>query len=764
MADLRIVDAPEIPTNSITGGEKIPTGGNGNYSISLDSLADYTKTKKDLTDNTSVDNKVNGVRQELDAHIEDLLNPHQVTKAQIGLGNVDNTADADKPVSNSAQAAIISATAPKADKTYVDSQLALKANKVDVYTKQESSDLVDNSISTALTPVNASLGLAKRGIANRYDSSLTYNSGERVILTNGDIVKSLINGNTNDPNVDMTGWVKTNSASQIFDSSGKTQQEINDSQESKNKKIVSVKDYGAIGDGTLHTLQEWVDSGKFSGLLAIQVAYPTAASLTDSIDRVAIQTCIDQNVYSKLTEGSYWIDATIKFKDYGRSLIGDSVSSYGSGDYVRSKLLHKFNGDLLKINENLATTSPRGRNTLKNIGFISDDVFTGKAIRITSSQNHLINLSFYKFKDGAIRIGGKSYGTYIEKPSCDQCGLNGAYDISSDVDTGGATSTDYNTISVIIDGIFETSKTGAISLKESDPFYISRNYIEPFGSTSTAPMIDIKNSPSGNTKGWVYENYMGSINGNGFAINAIGSNIKVSNNIIFDFKSGIYFSGQTVSIVDNDVSGYTDFGIQAASPASNVNNNFSIFLNRLKAKSTGATNGIYLGNYINGGVVSGNLVRGSHTYGIRLYAALNTNVFGNNILPNAGGAVSGTGIDEFTASSSNRVSNNFVQATAKYNRYSWSYDEYVLPNNLTPTTGVWAVNDIVKVADPITFGAYGYICTGSGTGASAAWQKFGILMQQAATQADSTASDVVTLKADFNSLLAKLKAAKIMTT
>ena len=212
MADLRIVDAPEIPTENITGEEKLPTGGSGNYSISLDSLADYTKTKKDLADNTSVDNKVGGVRQELNTHIGDLLNPHQVTKGQIGLGNVDNTADADKPVSNSTQAAIISAVAPKADKTYVDNQLTFKANKTDVYTKsetytkQESNDLVNGNISTALTPVNTSLDLAKRGIANRYDSSLTYNSGERVILANGDIVKSKVDGNTNDPNVDRTEW------------------------------------------------------------------------------------------------------------------------------------------------------------------------------------------------------------------------------------------------------------------------------------------------------------------------------------------------------------------------------------------------------------------------------------------------------------------------------------------------------------------------------------------------------------------------------
>lgn len=228
MVDLRIIDAPEIPTNSITGQEKLPTGGSGNYSITLDSVSDYTKTKKNLADNTSVDSKVNGVRQELNTHIADSTNPHQVTKGQIGLGNVDNTADADKPVSNSTQAAIISAVAPKADKTYVDTQLSLKANKADVYTKQESSDLVNNSISTALTPVNTSLDLAKRGVLNRYDSSLTYNSGDRVILTNSDIVKSTIDGNVNDPNVDMTGWVKVNLSEQIVTSDGNSQQKFND--------------------------------------------------------------------------------------------------------------------------------------------------------------------------------------------------------------------------------------------------------------------------------------------------------------------------------------------------------------------------------------------------------------------------------------------------------------------------------------------------------------------------------------------------------
>ena len=104
----------------------------------------------------------------------------------------------------------------KADKTYVDNQLTFKTNKADVYTKsetytkQESTALVNNSISTSLIPVNTSLDLAKRGVVNRYDSSFTYNSGERVILANGDIVKSTVANNIINPNVDMTGWVYVN--------------------------------------------------------------------------------------------------------------------------------------------------------------------------------------------------------------------------------------------------------------------------------------------------------------------------------------------------------------------------------------------------------------------------------------------------------------------------------------------------------------------------------------------------------------------------
>lgn len=43
---------------------------------------------------------------DLSAHAGDTGNPHLVTKAQVGLGSVDNTSDADKPVSTAQQAAL----------------------------------------------------------------------------------------------------------------------------------------------------------------------------------------------------------------------------------------------------------------------------------------------------------------------------------------------------------------------------------------------------------------------------------------------------------------------------------------------------------------------------------------------------------------------------------------------------------------------------------------------------------------------------------
>lgn len=51
------------------------------------------------------------VNAKVDSHIGNKSNPHGVTKAQVGLGNVNNTSDADKPVSTAQATAIAAAKA-----------------------------------------------------------------------------------------------------------------------------------------------------------------------------------------------------------------------------------------------------------------------------------------------------------------------------------------------------------------------------------------------------------------------------------------------------------------------------------------------------------------------------------------------------------------------------------------------------------------------------------------------------------------------------
>ena len=65
-----------------------------------------------------------------ESHLSDKNNPHNVTKAQIGLGNVDNTSDKNKPISTKQKAALDL----KADKTEVLAGLDTKADIIETQT------------------------------------------------------------------------------------------------------------------------------------------------------------------------------------------------------------------------------------------------------------------------------------------------------------------------------------------------------------------------------------------------------------------------------------------------------------------------------------------------------------------------------------------------------------------------------------------------------------------------------------------------------
>ena len=84
------------------------------------------------------------------AHIIDKKNPHDVTKAQIGLGDVDNTADADKPISTLTQTAL-DAKVDKVDGKQLSTndftdveKTQIETNKTDIETLKTSSHTHEN--------------------------------------------------------------------------------------------------------------------------------------------------------------------------------------------------------------------------------------------------------------------------------------------------------------------------------------------------------------------------------------------------------------------------------------------------------------------------------------------------------------------------------------------------------------------------------------------------------------------------------------------
>lgn len=68
------------------------------------------------------------INDSLAEHLSDTLNPHGVTKGQVGLGSADNTSDVDKPVSTLQQQEITNKY--NAAISYINSKLSTKVDKV----------------------------------------------------------------------------------------------------------------------------------------------------------------------------------------------------------------------------------------------------------------------------------------------------------------------------------------------------------------------------------------------------------------------------------------------------------------------------------------------------------------------------------------------------------------------------------------------------------------------------------------------------------
>ena len=296
MADLRIVDAPVLLQESITDDVKMPTGGLGNFSVRLGDILWYVITKEQLANKSYVDLSSKGVKDSLDVHIADKANPHQVTKEQVGLGNVDNTADIDKPVSNAVNSAIITATSDMATETYVNQKDNLKADKATTLSGYGIADAYNKNETYSKTEINTSL--SSKASVNYVDSKdgdlttlKTVNKTTLVQAVNEvyDSSKGVVDLYAKNiaAGAGTNGWDDM----LIALPNGRNQRD-------KNNDVVSVKDFGAKGDG-----------------------------VTD--DTVAIQKAFNasNNVFFPISSGAYIISSYIT----GRSNMKITID----GDVIR---------------------------------------------------------------------------------------------------------------------------------------------------------------------------------------------------------------------------------------------------------------------------------------------------------------------------------------------------------------------------------------------------------------------------------------------
>lgn len=103
-------DAMTLVVDSLEG--RIQATDNNLAKEVQDRKGEITRVEKLISDEAATRAQADtNVNAKVDSHIGNKSNPHGVTKAQVGLGNVNNTSDADKPVSTAQATAIADAKA-----------------------------------------------------------------------------------------------------------------------------------------------------------------------------------------------------------------------------------------------------------------------------------------------------------------------------------------------------------------------------------------------------------------------------------------------------------------------------------------------------------------------------------------------------------------------------------------------------------------------------------------------------------------------------
>ena len=126
----------------------------------------------------STGERINAVKKTAEEHIASKINPHSVTKAQVGLGNVDNTSDNEKPVSTLQAEAIA-----EAKRDCMDAATTAQTAAENAQDSADKAQTAADNAQTAADMAQVTADNAQTAAENALAESKTYSDGKHNLYT-----------------------------------------------------------------------------------------------------------------------------------------------------------------------------------------------------------------------------------------------------------------------------------------------------------------------------------------------------------------------------------------------------------------------------------------------------------------------------------------------------------------------------------------------------------------------------------------------------
>jgi parallel beta-helix repeat protein len=489
--------------------------------------------------------------------------------------------------------------------------------------------------------------------------------------------------------------------------------------QAKLRQYISVKDFGATGDGS-----------------------------TDDAAAVQLALNVAGNIY--FPAGTYSIGTTLNVLSNTQVLLDQNATVIAKST---------LSGKLFSVS---------GKTNVK----ITGGIFNGNKASATSSTDVIyIYDSYYVWVDNTTIQNGKSHNIFIEGPSSGSVSKNIYIQNNSLSASAGPCITFTYTTNILIENnqIFSNA-TGLTSGQSSQIAIVGNTF---YSNTNDGCAVGDSCSYVSVTGNISHDNGAEGINIDGVNNGVITGNTSYNNLIgitVWNRSPGTATSKRNV-VSSNTVSNCTQYGILVADTTvftlvegNSVNNcgRDGIFLtsvNNAIIRDNVTNNNTFSGIYASatiGSTIQNNFSAYNTLYGIHLVSGTGlgrTTVTGNTLAANAGGY----GVYDNSNGSNNVISNNFftdesspvVQTTSIYA----NDNGVVIENNRTligtaglptvaggtarqilnswqyltaaPSTGTWAVGDIVYNSAPASAGYIGFVCTVAGTPGT--WKSFGLI-------------------------------------